>query len=49
MDNVWIEAVSDAGCVPNLVRLLDQKEESIVVPTLRSIGDILFASDSQVN
>ena len=48
-DGDRIQAVIDAGCVPSLVRLLDHNENSIVVPALRSVGNIVTGSDFQVN
>lgn len=47
-DGERIQAVIDALCVPSLVQLLDHKENSIIVPALRSVGNIVTGSDSQV-
>lgn len=48
-DGDRIQAVLDAGCVPNLVTLLNHNENSIVVPALRSVGNIVTGSDTQVS
>lgn len=48
-DGDRIQAVISAGCVSKLVRLLDHDENAIVVPALRSVGNIVTGSDSQVN
>lgn len=47
-DGDRIQAVIDAGCVSSLVRLLDHSENAIVVPALRSVGNIVTGSDTQV-
>lgn len=47
-DGDRIQAVITAGCVPSLVRLLDHSENAIVVPALRSIGNIVTGTDTQV-
>lgn len=47
-DNVKIQAVVDAGCVPHLVKLLDSNESAVIIPALRSVGNIVTGSDSQV-
>lgn len=47
-DGERIQAVINAGCIPSLVRLLDHNENAIVVPALRSIGNIVTGSDTQV-
>lgn len=48
-DGDRIQAVIDAGCVPSLVKLLDHSENSIVVPALRSVGNIVTGNDTQVS
>lgn len=48
-DNMKIQAVVDAGCVPHLVKLLDSNESAVIIPALRSVGNIVTGSDSQVN
>lgn len=48
-DGDRIQAVLDAGCVPSLVTLLNHSENAIVVPALRSVGNIVTGSDSQVS
>lgn len=47
-DGERIQAVINAGCIPSLVRLLDHNENAIVVPALRSIGNIVTGTDHQV-
>ncbi len=47
-DNDKIQAVIDHGCVPPLVRLLEKEDPSIIVPSLRSIGNIVTGNDQQV-
>lgn len=47
-DGDRIQAVIDAGCVPTLIELLNSNENSIVVPSLRSVGNIVTGSDVQV-
>lgn len=44
-----IQAVIDAGCVPNLVRLLGLDENLVIVPALRSVGNIVTGNDSQTD
>lgn len=48
-DGERIQAVLDNGCVPLLVKLLGHMEYSIVVPALRSVGNIVTGSDTQVS
>lgn len=47
-DNLKIQAVVDHGCVPPLVQLLEREDASIIVPSLRSIGNIVTGNDQQV-
>lgn len=47
-DNHKIQAVIDHGCVPPLVQLLERDDASIIVPSLRSIGNIVTGNDHQV-
>lgn len=47
-DNNKIQAVIDHGCVYPLVQLLDRDDASIIVPSLRSIGNIVTGNDQQV-
>ncbi|KAG4069991.1 hypothetical protein HA402_013651 [Bradysia odoriphaga] len=44
-----IQAVIDHGCVLPLVRLLDRDHSSIIEPSLRIIGDIIFAGIQQTD
>lgn len=44
-----IEAVIEAGCVTSLVRLLGMKDNAIIVPALRSVGNIVTGSDTQTD
>lgn len=44
-----IQAVIDAGCVPNLIRLLSMEENLIIVPALRSVGNIVTGNDTQTD
>lgn len=48
-DGDRIQAVIDNGCVPLLVKLLSHMECSIVVPALRSVGNIVTGTDVQVS
>lgn len=48
-DGDRIQAVINAGCVMSLVRLLDHSENAIVVPALRSIGNIVTGTDTQTD
>jgi len=47
-DNNKIQAVVDIGAVPRLVALLGSDEPSIIVPALRSVGNIVTGTDLQV-
>lgn len=47
-DNNKIQAVIDHGCVMPLVQLLERDDAAIIVPSLRSIGNIVTGSDQQV-
>lgn len=48
-DNEKIQAVIDAGCVPQLVKLLAVEENLVIVPALRSVGNIVTGTDSQTD
>lgn len=48
-DNIKIQAVIDAGCVPYLVNLLAMDEAAVIVPALRSVGNIVTGTDTQVS
>lgn len=48
-ENEKIQAVIDAGCVPHLIRLLGMDENLIIVPSLRSVGNIVTGSDLQTD
>lgn len=48
-DNMKIQAVIDAGCVPHLVNLLNMDAPGVIVPALRSVGNIVTGSDSQTD
>lgn len=48
-DGDRIQAVIENGCVPTLVKLLGHTEYSIIVPALRSVGNIVTGSDTQVS
>lgn len=47
-ENNKIQAVVDTGAVPRLVALLGTDEPSIIVPALRSVGNIVTGTDRQV-
>lgn len=47
-ENFKIQAVIDNNCVPALISLLEKDDPSIIVPSLRSIGNIVTGSDHQV-
>lgn len=44
-----IEAVIAAGCVPSLVSLLGMDDNAVIVPALRSVGNIVTGSDTQTD
>lgn len=48
-ENNKIQAVVDIGAVPRLVALLGLDEPSIIVPALRTVGNIVTGTDSQVS
>lgn len=48
-DNHKIQAVVDTDAVPRLVNLLQTDEPSIIVPALRSVGNIVTGTDQQVS
>lgn len=47
--NEKIQAVINAGCVPHLVNLLGSPENVVIVPALRSVGNIVTGDDSQTD
>lgn len=47
-ENDKIQAVVDSGCVPHLVKLLDSNESAVIIPALRSVGNIVTGTDTQV-
>lgn len=48
-ENLKIQAVVDTGAVTHLVKLLGTDEPSIIVPALRSVGNIVTGTDLQVS
>lgn len=48
-DNVKIQEVIDAGCVPHLVNLLALTEPAVIVPALRSVGNLVTGNDLQTD
>lgn len=48
-DNIKIQSVIDAGCVPHLVKLLGLNEPAIIVPALRSVGNLVTGNDAQTD
>lgn len=48
-DGDRIQVVIDNGCVPSLVKLLGQMDYSVVNPALRSVGNIVMGTDTQVS
>lgn len=48
-ENKRIQAIIDTGLVSRLVSLLDIDEPSIIVPALRSVGNIVTGTDVQVS
>ncbi|KAH8314797.1 hypothetical protein KR074_011220 [Drosophila pseudoananassae] len=48
-DNNKIQAVVDSDAVPRLVKLLQMDEPSIIVPALRSVGNIVTGTDQQTD
>lgn len=47
--NEKIQSVINAGCVPHLVKLLGSQENTVIVPALRSVGNIVTGDDSQTD
>ena len=47
--NERIQLAVDSGAVPNLVKVLDTSEISIVTPALRALGNVVTGSDNQTN
>lgn len=47
-ENFKIQAVVEVGAVPRLVNLLQSNDASIIVPALRSVGNIVTGTDIQV-
>lgn len=48
-ENGKIQAVVEAGAVPHLIRLLSSEEQTIIVPALRTVGNIVTGTDEQVS
>ncbi|XP_004527197.1 importin subunit alpha [Ceratitis capitata] len=48
-ENVKIQAVVDTGAVERLVALLGTDEPSIIVPALRTVGNIVTGTDTQTD
>lgn len=48
-DNHKIQAVIDEGAVPRLITLLSGDQPSIIVPALRTVGNIVTGTDAQVS
>lgn len=48
-DNIKIQSVIDSGCVPHLVKLLAINEPAVIVPALRSVGNLVTGSDAQTD
>lgn len=48
-DGGQIQPVIDNDCVPTLIKLLSEDDCLIVVPVLRSVGNIFAGSDAQVS
>ena len=48
-ENPKIQAVVDTGAVPRLVALLGTDEPAIIVPALRTVGNIVTGTDQQVS
>ncbi|XP_017859998.1 PREDICTED: importin subunit alpha [Drosophila arizonae] len=48
-ENNKIQAVVDTNAVPRLVQLLQTDEPSIIVPALRSVGNIVTGTDQQTD
>ncbi|XP_055381989.1 importin subunit alpha [Condylostylus longicornis] len=48
-ENNKIQAVIDTNAVPKLVELLDINEPNVIVPALRSVGNIVTGSDQQTD
>ncbi|KAH8287859.1 hypothetical protein KR018_003147 [Drosophila ironensis] len=48
-DNIKIQAVVDSDAVPRLVDLLRTDEPSVIVPALRTVGNIVTGTDQQTD
>ncbi|XP_053959095.1 importin subunit alpha [Anastrepha ludens] len=48
-ENQKIQAVVDTGAVPRLVSLLGTNEQTIIVPALRTVGNIVTGTDYQTD
>eukprot|EP00494_Astrolonche_serrata_P030392 UN30659 len=48
-NNVYIQAVIDAGVIPDLVRLLNHESITVQIPALRAIGNIVTGNDRQTS
>ncbi|XP_037935992.1 importin subunit alpha-like [Teleopsis dalmanni] len=48
-DKLKIQAVIDAGVVPRLIDILDCEENTITIPALRTIGNIVTGTDAQTD
>lgn len=48
IDSEKIQTVIDHGCVPYLVDFLQLQEAAIVIPALRTVGNIVTGTDAQV-
>lgn len=47
--NKKIQAVVNTGLVPRLIELLDGQEVQVLIPVLRTLGNIVTGNDGQVN
>lgn len=48
-ENNKIQSVVDTGAVPYLINLLSSEEPTIIVPALRTVGNIVTGTDQQVS
>lgn len=47
--NDKIQAILETGLIPKLVQLLTSQEETILIPALRTVGNIVTGNDAQTD
>lgn len=48
-DNARLETVINSGVVPTLIRLLDHSQLSLVIPTIRILGNVVTGDEQQTS